>query len=147
MRAVRASPRLSASFRETLQCAASPAGLKSTYTYAAVFSKVQGKFSGIAKFDLGATNGGAVVGQIEHGSERYGGEAVFVKGSGPGKLSHHLSEHVHIDTPPAVWMQEVALKCSFWLLEDTLVLLQEAASKSCGHNCELCLLWAFCIRL
>ena len=62
------------------------AGLKSTYTYAAVFSKVQGKFSGIAKFDLGAKNGGAVLGQIEHGPARYGGEAVFVKGSGSGQL-------------------------------------------------------------
>lgn len=61
------------------------AGLKSRYTYAAVFSKVQGKFSGIAKFDLSAKNGGAIAGQIEHGSERYGGEAVFVEGSGPGK--------------------------------------------------------------
>ena len=60
------------------------AGLKSRYTYAAVFSKIQGKFSGIAKFDLSAKNGGAVAGQIEHGSERYGGEAVFVEGSGPG---------------------------------------------------------------
>lgn len=49
-----------------------------------MFSKVQGKFSGIAKFDLSAKNGGAVAGQIEHGSERYGGEAVFVEGSGPG---------------------------------------------------------------
>ena len=64
-----------------------PAGLKSTYAYAAVFSKVQGKFSGIAKFDLGAKNGAAVLGQIEHGSERFGGEAVFVKGSGAGKRS------------------------------------------------------------
>ena len=49
-----------------------------------MFSKIQGKFSGIAKFDLSAKNGGAVAGQIEHGSERYGGEAVFVEGSGPG---------------------------------------------------------------
>lgn len=63
------------------------AGLKSTYAYAAVFSKVQGKFSGIAKFDLGAQNGGAVLGQIEHGPQRYGGEAVFVKGNGPGDPS------------------------------------------------------------
>ena len=46
---------------------------------------MQGKFSGIAKFDLGAKNGGAVLGQIEHGPERYGGEAVFVKGSGRGE--------------------------------------------------------------
>ena len=60
-------------------------GLKSRYAYAAVFSKVQGKFSGIVKFDLIAKNGGAVVGQIEHGPDRYGGEAVFVNGSGPGE--------------------------------------------------------------
>lgn len=68
-------------------CVATLAGHKSTYAYAAVFSKVQGKFSGIVKFDLSAKNGGAVVGQIEHGPERYGGEAVFVKGNGPGELS------------------------------------------------------------
>jgi hypothetical protein len=61
------------------------AGLKSRYAYAAVFSKVQGKFSGIVKFDLTAKNGGVVVGQIEHGRDRYGGEAVFVNGSGPGE--------------------------------------------------------------
>lgn len=61
------------------------AGLKSRYAYAAVFSKVQGKFSSIAKFDLAAKNGGAVAGQIEHGPDRYGGEAVFVNGSGPGE--------------------------------------------------------------
>ena len=61
------------------------AGLKSRYAYAAVFSKVQGKFSGIVKFDLIAKNSGAVVGQIEHGPDRYGGEAIFVNGSGPGE--------------------------------------------------------------
>lgn len=64
--------------------AAGTAGLKSRYTYAAVFSHEQGKFSGIAKFDLSARNGGAIAGQIEHGLDRYGGEAVFVNGSGPG---------------------------------------------------------------
>jgi hypothetical protein len=55
-----------------------------------VFSKIQGKFSGIAKFDLAAKDGATVAGQIEHGPDRYGGEAVFVSGSGPGECRSGL---------------------------------------------------------
>ena len=77
------------------------AGHKSTYAYAAVFSQVQGKFSGIVKFDLGAKNGGAVLGQIEHGPERYGGEAVFVKGNGHGEQAPLQAAPVLCRTWPA----------------------------------------------
>ncbi len=50
-----------------------------------------GKFEGIVKFDLSATNGGAVAGRLSHGEGRWGGEAVFVSASGPlagAQLSH-----------------------------------------------------------
>lgn len=86
-------PEACAALRAVIHCA----GLKSRYAYAAVFSKVQGKYSGIMKFDLSAQNGGAVAGQIEHGSGRFGGEAVFVNGSGPGEglLSPDLAAGGH----------------------------------------------------
>lgn len=42
-----------------------------------------GKFEGIVKLDLSATNGGAVAGRLSHGPNRWGGEAVFANAGGP----------------------------------------------------------------
>ena len=55
------------------------AGQRSRYAYAACQNaEMSGRFSGIVKFDLTASNGSAVVGKIEHGPNCFGGEAVFV---------------------------------------------------------------------
>lgn len=56
-----------------------------------------GKFEGIVKLDLSATNGGAVAGRLSHGEGRWGGEAVFVSASGPsaGAQLLHLPLQQH----------------------------------------------------
>ncbi len=60
-------------------------GLRTRYAYAACMdgSKMAGKFEGIVKLDLSATNGGAVAGRLSHGPNRWGGEAVFASAGGP----------------------------------------------------------------
>ncbi len=50
-----------------------------------------GKFQGIAKLDMGATNGGAVAGRLSHGEGRWGGEAVFVSAGGPSAGAAQLT--------------------------------------------------------
>jgi hypothetical protein len=45
--------------------------------------KVTGRFEGIAKLDLAASDGAAVAGSLTHGDNRWGGEAVFVSAAGP----------------------------------------------------------------
>lgn len=56
---------------------------------------MSGRFAGIVKFDLTARNGNAVAGQISHGPDCYGGEAVFVPagpdGAGVGTLVRWLA--------------------------------------------------------
>lgn len=53
-------------------------------------TKLAGKFEGIVKFDMSATNGGAVAGRLSHGTNRWGGEAVFVSASAGAPVDSYL---------------------------------------------------------
>ncbi|KAK9918068.1 hypothetical protein WJX75_000916 [Coccomyxa subellipsoidea] len=71
-------------------------GLRTRYAYAASMdtTKLAGNFEGIVKFDMSATNGGTVAGRLSHGTNRWGGEAVFVSASA-AEDDGYLMTYVH----------------------------------------------------
>lgn len=84
-------------------------------------TKLAGKFEGIVKFDMSATNGGAVAGRLSHGTNRWGGEAVFVSAS--------AGEHFVVISP-----QQGC--CSFANLEG-IIYLQTKNLESRNRACEV----------